>query len=315
MTEMLLHYRVLDGWSAQVDATSHGALRLHCVPEHVDLLSLTDLWPKIDILWHVLTPVTRRHIEGGHSLKLIQKLGVGVNTIDLDAAKKHKIAVCNMPGVNSNAVAEFTVGLMLSSLRRIAYLNAQMREGVWKVPPEIADNLRELRGKTVGIVGFGSIGQRVARILAAFDAQVIYWARSDRSSEVGKQVSLEELFEKADLITLHLPSHPDTRTLVGRSLLERAKPGVILVNTARGELVDENALLGSLNSGRVALAAMDVFGQEPVPTNSPLLLHPRVLATPHVAWLTADCLEACRTLALDNAMRLVAGLPLNNRVV
>src|SRR6202042_87997 len=109
------------------------------------------------------------HIEGGHSLKLIQKLGVGVNTIDLDAAKKHKIAVCNMPGVNSNAVAEFTVGLMLSSLRRIANLNAQMREGVWKVPPEIADNLRELRGKTVGIVGFGSIGQRVARILAAFD--------------------------------------------------------------------------------------------------------------------------------------------------
>jgi phosphoglycerate dehydrogenase-like enzyme len=315
MTEILLHYRELDGWSAQVDATSHGELRLHCVPEHVDLMSLTDLWPKIDILWHVLTPVTRRHIEGGHSLKLIQKLGVGVNTIDLDAAKKHKIAVCNMPGVNSNAVAEFTVGLMLSSLRRIAYLNAQMREGVWKVPPEIADNLRELRGKTVGIVGFGSIGQRVARILAAFDAQVIYWARSDRSSEVGKQVSLEELFEKADLITLHLPSHPDTRMLVGRSLLERAKPGVILVNTARGELVDENALLGSLNSGRVALAAMDVFGQEPVPTNSPLLLHPRVLATPHVAWLTADCLEACRTLALDNAMRLVAGLPLNNRVV
>ncbi len=315
MTEILLHYRELDGWSAQVDATSHGELRLHCVPEHVDLMSLTDLWPKIDILWHVLTPVNRCHIEGGHSLKLIQKLGVGVNTIDLDAAKKHKIAVCNMPGVNSNAVAEFTVGLMLSSLRRIAYLNAQIREGVWKVPPEIADNLRELRGKTVGIVGFGSIGQRVARILAAFDAQVIYWARSDRSSEVGKQVSLEELFEKADLITLHLPSHPDTRMLVGRSLLERAKPGVILVNTARGELVDENALLGSLNSGRVALAAMDVFGQEPVPTNSPLLLHPRVLATPHVAWLTADCLEACRTLALDNAMHLVAGLPLNNRVV
>ena len=315
MTEILLHYRELDGWSAQVDATSHGEFRLHCVPEHVDLLSLTDLWPQIDILWHVLTPVTRRYIEGGHSLKLIQKLGVGVNTIDLDAAKKHKIAVCNMPGVNSNAVAEFTVGLMLSSLRRIASLNAQMREGVWKVPPEIADNLRELRGKTVGIVGFGSIGQRVARILAAFDAQVIYWARSDRSSEVGKQVSLEELFEKADLITLHLPSHPDTRMLVGRSLLERTKPGVILVNTARGELVDENALLGSLNSGRVALAAMDVFGQEPVTTNSPLLLHPRVLATPHVAWLTADCLEACRTLALDNAMRLVAGLPLNNRVV
>ena len=282
MTEILLQYRELDGWSAQVDATSHGEVRLHCIPENVDLLSLTDLWPRIDILWHVLTPVTQRHIEGGRSLKLIQKLGVGVNTIDLEAARKHRIAVCNMPGVNSNAVAEFTVGLMLASLRRIAYLNAQMREGVWKVPPEIADNLRELRGKTVGIVGFGSIGQRVARILAAFDARVIYWARGDRPSAIGTQVSLEALFEESDLITLHLPAHPDTRMLVGRPLLERAKPGAILVNTARGELVDENALLDSRNSGRIALASMDVFEQEPY---QPILLFSCIPESwPHHTW-------------------------------
>ncbi len=315
MLEILLHYRELNGWSEHLSDLNSGEFHLSCVPENVDLLSLTDLWPRIDILWHVLTPVTRHHIEAANSLKLIQKLGVGVNTIDLDAARKRGIAVCNMPGVNSNAVAEFTIGLMLSALRRIAYLNAQTRRGLWVVEPEIADGLKELKGRTVGVVGFGAIGQRVARLLAAFDAEVIYWSRSDRSSTVGRQVELEELFETADLISLHLPAAPNTRMLVGKQLLERSKCGVILVNTARGELVDEKALLEFLNLGRVALAVMDVFAQEPVPITSPLLMHPRVMATPHVAWLTADCLAACRTLALKNASRLAAGLPLNNRVM
>ncbi|MGD1082199.1 MAG: NAD(P)-dependent oxidoreductase [Candidatus Sulfotelmatobacter sp.] len=315
MVEILFHYRELTDWSAQVGDLSSPEFHIHCVSENVDLLSLTDLWPRIDILWHVLTPVTQREIEAAHSLKLIQKLGVGVNTIDLEAAKKRGIAVCNMPGVNSNAVAEFTIGLMLSALRRIAYLNAQTRQGSWVVQPEVADSLKELRGKTVGVVGFGAIGQRVARFLAAFDANVIYWSRRDRRSAIGKQVGLEELFEKADVISLHLPAVPDTRMLVDKSLLERSKPGVILVNTARGVLVDEKALLEFLNVGRVALAVMDVFAQEPVMITSPLLMHPRVLATPHVAWLTVECLAVCRTLALENVCRLAAGLPLNNRVV
>ena len=316
MLEILLHYRELSDWSSEhVSRLCPVEFRLTCVPENVDLLSLTDLWPRIDILWHVLTPITKRHIEAARSLKLIQKLGVGVNTIDLDAAKKRGIAVCNMPGVNSNAVAEFTIGLMLSALRRIAYLNAQTRQGVWAVQPEVADSFKELRGKTVGVVGFGAIGQRVARFIAAFDAEVIYWSRSDRSSTIGRQVGLEELFEKADVISLHLPATTDTSMLVGKSLLERSKAGVILINTARGQLVDEEALLEFLNLGRVALAVMDVFAQEPVPITSPLLTHPRVLATPHVAWLTSDCLAACRTPALENASRLAAGLPLNNRVM
>ena len=238
-----------------------------------------------------------------------------MNTIDLDAAKKRGIAVCNMPGVNANAVAEFTLGVMLSALRRIGQLNTQTRQGAWVVQPEVADNLRELRGKTVGIVGFGSIGQRVARFLAAFDANVIYWSRTAHTSTIGRQVGLEELFETADIISLHLPATPETRMLVGKSLLERSKPGLIVVNTARGDLIDEEALLQFLDLGRVALAVLDVFAREPAQTTSPLLMHPRVLATPHVAWLTADCLAACRTLALENASRLATGLPLNNRVV
>lgn len=315
MLEILLHHIALKDWSAHRGDANPAEFHLNWVSENVDLLSLTDLWPRIDILWHVLTPVTRRHIEAAHGLKLIQKLGVGVNTIDLDAAKERGIAVCNMPGVNSNAVAEFTMGLMLSALRRIAYLNAQTRQGFWAVQPEVANSLKELGGKTVGVVGFGAIGQRVARFLAAFDAEVIYWSRRERCSTIGRQVGLEELFEKADLISLHLPATPDTSMLVDKTLLERSKPGVILINTARGELVDEKALLELLNSGRVALAVMDVFAKEPVQTTSPLLMHPRVLATPHVAWLTSDCLAACRTLALENACRLAAGLPLNNRIM
>ena len=315
MIEILLHHRDPNDWAAQLRDAGPAGFRLHCVSEDVDLLTLKDLWPRIDILWHVLTPVSRHHIEAARSLKLIQKLGVGVNTIDLDAAKKRGIAVCNMPGVNANAVAEFTLGVMLSALRRIGQLNTQTRQGAWVVQPEVADNLRELRGKTVGIVGFGSIGQRVARFLAAFDANVIYWSRTAHTSTIGRQVGLEELFETADIISLHLPATPETRMLVGKSLLERSKPGLIVVNTARGDLIDEEALLRFLNLGRVALAVLDVFAREPAQTTSPLLMHPRVLATPHVAWLTADCLAACRTLALENASRLATGLPLNNRVV
>jgi phosphoglycerate dehydrogenase-like enzyme len=316
MLEILLHYGGLDDWSSEVNAT-HGPLEFHltCVSEKVDLLSLTDLWPRIDILWHVLAPVTRAHIEGAKSLKLIQKLGVGVNTIDLETAKKCRIAVCNLPGVNSNAVAEFTIGLMLSALRRITYLNTLTREGCWTLKPEVATSFKELRGKTVGLAGFGAIGRRVAQFLAAFDANIIYWSRTQQLSDLGRQVQLEELFETADLISLHLPATPATSRLVGKSLLERAKPGTILVNTARGELVDENALLESLNMGRIALAVLDVFAQEPVPKTSPLLMHPRVMATPHVAWLTSDCLAACRTLALENGRHLAAGLPLKNQVI
>jgi len=175
-------------------------------------------------------------LKPANSLKLIQKLGVGVNTIDLGAARRRGIAVCNMPGVNSNAVAEFTIGLMLSALRRIVYLDAQTRQGRWVIEPEIADSLRELKGKTVGVVGFGAIGWRVARLLTAFDAEVIYWSRADRPSTVGSQVGLEELFETADLISLHLPAAPNTHMFVGKQLLERSKRGAILVNTARGNL-------------------------------------------------------------------------------
>ena len=148
-------------------------------------------------------------------------------------------------------VAEFTLGVMLSALRRIGQLNTQTRQGAWVVQPEVADNLRELRGQeTVGIVGFGSIGQRVARFVAAFDGNIIYWSRTAHTSTIGRQVGLEELFETADIISLHLPATPETRMLVGKSLLEkRSKPGLIVVNTARGDLIDEEAHTEFLNLG------------------------------------------------------------------
>jgi phosphoglycerate dehydrogenase-like enzyme len=315
MLEILLQYGGLNDWQQHVNEKYSGQFHLTCISEGEDLLSFTDLWPNIDVLWHVLTPVTRLHIEAAVSLKLIQKLGVGVNTVDLEAAKDHAIAVCNMPGVNSNAVAEFAIGLMLSALRRISPLNERTHQGFWSVPPELAGSFRELRGKTVGVLGFGAIGQRVAQLLSAFDAEIIYWSRTNRSSLNGRQVGLQELFETADIISLHLPATPETKGLIGKRLLESSKGGVILVNTARGDLVDENALLEALDTGKVSQAVLDVFAEEPVCSRSPLLLHPRVMATPHVAWLTADCLATCRALALENACYLATGLPLKNRVV
>ena len=313
MFEILLHHEGLEDWCSQVNTLYASEFHLTCVPQTADLL-LIEEWPKIDILWHVLAPVNKVHLEAAKSLRLIQKLGVGVNTIDLEAAKMRGVAVCNLPGVNSNTVAEFTLGLMLSALRRFAYLHNHVRNGEWAIPPDKVVGLHELHRKIVGVVGFGSIGQRVAHLVSAFDAEVVYWSRTERSSHLGRQVLLEDLFATSDIVSLHIPVTEETRLLVGRGLLRRAKPGMILVNTARGELVDEAALLEALDSGIVSIAALDVFANEPLTHDSRILQHPNVLPTPHVAWLTTDCLLACRELALLNGRQLAAGLPLLNRV-
>ena len=268
-----------------------------------------------DVLWHVLKPVSAAHIALAPRLKLIQKIGTGVNTIDLEAAKAREIAVCNLPGANSRAVAEMALLLMLACLRRLRELDANLRrESGWSESWAMQDGFGEIGGKTIGLVGFGAVPQMLAPWLAALGARVLYSSRTAKAGVPFPRVGFEQLLAQSDIVSLHLPLTPETNSLFDARALRAMKPGAILVNTARGALVDETALAAALREGRLAAAALDVFGEEPARPDHPLLALPNVVATPHLAWLTQEMFDRCLALALDNCRRVKEGLPLLNRV-
>ncbi|MBI3374635.1 MAG: hydroxyacid dehydrogenase [Betaproteobacteria bacterium] len=268
-----------------------------------------------ETLWHVLKPVSAAQIALAPNLKLIQKIGTGVNTIDLEAAKAREIAVCNLPGANSRAVAEMALLLMLACLRRLRELDASVRrEGGWPESWAMQDGFGEIGGRTVGLVGFGAVPQMLAPWLSALGAKVVYASRTAKTGSPFPRVGLEQLLAQSDIVSLHVPLTPETNSLFDARALRAMKRGAILVNTARGALVDETALAAALRDGRLAAAALDVFGEEPLRPDHPLLALPNVVATPHLAWLTQEMFDRCLALALDNSRRLKEGLPLLNRV-
>ncbi len=269
-----------------------------------------------DILLHVLEPVTAVAIEGAPTLRLIQKIGVGVNTIDLDAARRRGIAVCNMPGTNTQAVAEMTLLLMLATLRRLSRLDPLTRAGEgWSLDPAMADDLGELSGRTVGLVGFGAVARRLAPILAALGARVVYTSRRPAADAPFPFLPLAELLPAADMLSLHLPLTPQTAGIIDATALAAMKAGSILINTARGPLVDEPALMQALTTGHLRGAGLDVFCREPAGADDPLLKLPNVVLTPHLAWLTAETLDRSLAVIAENCRRLRAGEPLLHRVV
>ncbi|PPQ35642.1 NAD(P)-dependent oxidoreductase [Rhodopila globiformis] len=275
--------------------------------------TLFRLLPECDVLWHVLQPCTRAMIAAAPRLKLIQKIGVGVNTIDLEAAKQRGIPVCNLPGTNARAVAELTLGLMLSVLRRIPRFDQAVRAGIW-TDVALQDGLGELGGRTVGLVGFGAIPKILTPILAAFGCTVLYHSRSAGGDTVAVHRPFERLLAEADIVSLHLPLVSDTARIIDKAALGRMKRGAILVNTGRGGLVDQPALVEALASGHLGGAGLDVFEVEPPAVSDALLSLPNVVLTPHVAWLTTGTFDRSFALAAENCHRIAAGHPLLHQV-
>jgi phosphoglycerate dehydrogenase-like enzyme len=287
------------------------ALAQRVVPLGVELCPETDtrafeaLLPEVEVLWHVLKPVTAQVIERAPKLRLIQKIGSGVNTIDIEAAKRRGIAVCNLPGTNSRAVAEMTLLLMLACLRRLPQLQQSVRDARWPDAWKLQDHFGELGGRTVGLMGYGEVPKILAPILLAMGAKVLYWARSASNADFATVLTT------SDIVSLHLPLTPQTDRLIDP---RRMKPGAILINTARGGLVDEDALIQALSAGHLAAAGLDVYREEPLPAGHALLSLSNVVAAPHLAWLTPETLERSVSAALENVQRLAKGLPLLNRV-
>ena len=268
-----------------------------------------------DAVWHVLKPLTAAHLDGAPKLRLVQKIGVGVNTIDLDAAKRRGIPVCNLPGTNAPAVAELALLLMLGALRRVARLDAAVRAGRgWSLDPAEQDGFGELGGRTVGLVGYGAVPSALAPALAALGCRIVYASRTPKPDAAGAWRPLEALLAESDVVSLHVPQTPETTRLIDAAALARMKPGAVLVNTARGGLVDQAALAEALRGGRLAAAGLDVFETEPLDAADPLLALPNVVLTPHVGWLTSGTFDRSLAVAAENCRRLAAGEELLHRV-
>jgi D-3-phosphoglycerate dehydrogenase len=248
------------------------------------------------------TKVTRELLEAAPELKVVARAGIGVDNIDVEAATWRGIAVLNAPSANTVSAAEHAMGLLLALVRRIPWADRSMRYGEW-------DRQRflgiELRGKTLGIVGLGRIGAHVAILARGFGMRLLAHdphITEARARELGAElVSLEELLARADVVTLHLPLTSETRNLLDAKRLALMKPTAVLINAARGGLVDERALLEALETGKLAGAGLDVFETEPLPADSPLRRAERVILTPHLAGSTVEAqervgIEICRAV-------------------
>lgn len=247
-------------------------------------------------------------------LKGMARFGVGVDNIDLNAAKEHGIIVCNSPGINSSAVAEQAVALLLSLIRNIPEMNSAVRKGEWPRPM-----FHELKSRTIGFLGFGAIARNVAQRLAGFGPEMIAYDKypnQEAADKLGvRLVSQEEVLKESDIISIHLPATDETKHLINKETIQQMKDGVYIVNTARGSIVNEADMAESLESGKAAGFGTDVFEHEPIDLSGPLFKYDNYIATPHVS---AETFENCETTSVVTARALLAvfeGREPENRLV
>ncbi len=310
MTRVLFHYQATPELARRLHDLRAEGIDVRVVPPDDDAALEREL-PTAEVLWHVLAPADAALIASAPKLRLIQKWGVGLNTIDLEAARARGIQVSNMPGTNSRAVAELTLLLMLACLRRLSTIEADFRSGQWALEPHVLAAQGELAGRTVGLVGMGAVPTLLAPMLTAMGAKPCYWSRTAKAGSTLPFLALPELLASSDIVSLHLPLTSET---VGIIDVWSMKKGSILINTARGGLVDEAQLLAALSAKHLAAAGLDVFEAEPISADHPLLALESVTATPHVAWLTAETLLRSLDFAVLNLRNLAAGRPVLSRV-
>jgi len=288
-------------------------------PDAVALPSqVTDDVADFDIVSVQFTPLSRAFIEAASSLKVIGVLRGGTENIDVETATARDISVLNTPGRNARAVAECTMGMILSEIRNIARSHACLRSGDWRRTFPNTEAIPELFGKTVGLVGYGKVAQLVAGYLVAFGSRVIAYdpfAQGDTSPAT--LVDLETLMRESDVVSIHARLTEETHHLIGRTELGWMKPTAVLVNTARSGLVDEVALVDALTQRRIVGAALDVFDAEPLPAGHPLLELDNATITPHLAGSTIDAFRNSPKLMAEHLARMLRGegdLPVVNGI-
>jgi len=301
--KVLFHYDAGPALKQKLEALKAQGLDIVCCPEGPEQPFMDEL-KDADVIWHVLHPLTKDIIDNAPKLKLIQKIGVGTNTIDLDAAREKGIVVCNMPGTNSQSTAEMTLLLMMAALRRLLVMDKTCRSGKWRIEKDLEEKLFEIRGKTIGLVGFGGIPKVLAPILEVMGATVVYTATQEKVDVSYQYLPLEELLKQSDIISLHAALTPQTENMINGDSLSLMKPGAILVNAGRGALIDETAVYAALVSGQLGAAGFDVFIEEPVKEDNPLLALDNVVLAPHLGWLTTETLERSIVVAAKNSVAI-----------
>ncbi|MGM0437740.1 MAG: 2-hydroxyacid dehydrogenase [Bacillota bacterium] len=267
-----------------------------------------------DVIIITNLPLSKNVINSLTELKMISVAFTGVDHIDLEACKENDIVVSNAPGYSTHSVAELAIGLMVNVMRNMNKCDDAVRNG--KTRSGLIGN--EIHGKTLGIIGTGSIGTRVAKIANAFGCDLIAYSRS-KSKEAKKlginYVGIEELFEKSDIITLHVPHTPETEGMINADLINRMKESAIFINTARGPIVDSEALANALNEEKIAGAGVDVFEMEPpIPENHPLVNAKNIVLTPHVAFATPEAFAKRADIVLSNIISWEKGNIINQIV-
>ncbi len=267
-----------------------------------------------DVILTGWAPVTARMIEDAPRLRFVQKWGVGYDKIDLAAAKRRGIPVAICAGSNAGPVAEHAIALMLSVYRQIPYVDHALRQGRW-LKQEMRSVCRQIKGKTVGLLGLGNIGRLVARKLGGFDVRIIYFDvhRADAATEQALSltyVALAQLLAQADILSIHVPLLEATRGLINAAAIAQMKDGAVIINTSRGGIVDEAALYQALQSGKLFGAGIDTHAVEPPPTDNPLFRLHQVVVTPHTGSVAVDNVADVTLHALNNIQRVLRGQPL-----
>ncbi len=261
--------------------------------------------------------VGARVIDAMARARVIVRYGLGVDNVDLDAARARNIPVCNIPDYCTDEVADHTLAFILAATRQVVSHTVHLRGGHWGLAVPLT-GMKTLRDLTVGVVGFGRIGRAVVKRLKAFSGAVSVFDPNVPSSEIETQgaraTPFDELLATSDILTLHCPSTPQTRKLMNPDSFAKLKPGAILINIGRGDLVDTPALTAALESGQVGAAALDVFDPEPIPADHPIGKMPNVILSPHIASASPAAVKKLRETAAGLALRAVRGEPLLNIV-
>ena len=304
----------LDVWAPAVRAVVRQVappeLDLHFATSYDDAEQF-GLMERAEIVLAGWAQVTEPMLARAPRLRMIEKWGIGVDRIDVEAVRRRSIPLAITAGSNAGPVAELAIALMLGVYRRLAQVDSALRRGQW-LKAEMRGLCYQLTGKTVGLLGFGNIGRTVARRLRGFEVRVIYFDSSRASADVetalGAQwVPLAELLAESDILSLHAPFVPETAKIINAEAIAAMKTGAVLINTARGELVDEAALYDALVAGKLRGAGIDAFETEPPPPDHPLLALDQVLATPHVGGAVFDNVDNVARHAIGNILKFLRG--------
>ncbi len=270
-----------------------------------------------EIVFTNKTPISKYVLSKAPNLKYIGVLATGYNVVDVDTAKKLDITVTNVPVYSTKAVAQFTMALLLEMCHHVGNHNDAVQKGDWIKSKDFSfwnTPLIELSGKTMGIIGFGRIGQETAKIAQAFGLNILAYNRSKKielESDTCKYVELDELLKSSDIISLHCPLSESTQGMINKEAISKMKNGVMLINTSRGGLINENDLKEALNSGKVAKAAVDVVSIEPIKADNPLLKAKNCIITPHIAWAPKESRSRLMQTTAENLEAYLNGSPIN----